>query len=75
MRPKTAEPLILNIEKHTRVAVDIGHKVVESRDLVLQAKDCQIGIRNETVLRHGVPVKDWEEGLSLSDWVVPPRFS
>jgi hypothetical protein len=58
-----------DVEPRARVVVQIGLLANKSHSLVEQAKGCEIGIRNDSALRYGAPVKVWEGGLSLADWV------
>ena len=74
LRDVTAERLAgdwtpSDIEPRARIVAQIGTLAVESHTLVEQAKDCEIGIRNDTALRYGVPVAVWQIGVSISDWV------
>jgi hypothetical protein len=58
-----------DVEPIARIVVHVGTRVQESHELVQQAKDCEVGIRNELSLRYGVPVGMWEGALSLSEWI------
>lgn len=65
-----------DVEPRAQVVVQIGSLAGESRVLVEQAKDCEVGIRNDTALRYGVPVRVWGAGSAIAEWVdtlqVPP---
>jgi hypothetical protein len=58
-----------NVEPRAHVVAGIGQMVNEPHALVVQATDCEIGLRNEAALRYGVPVVVWEAGLSVASWV------
>ena len=58
-----------DVESRARIVVQIGSLARESHNLVEQAKDCEVGIRNDAALRYGVPVTIWEAGAALADWV------
>lgn len=58
-----------DVEPIARIVVQIGSLAGESHDLVEQAKVCEVGIRNDTALRYGVPVTVWQEGSALAEWV------
>lgn len=58
-----------DVEPIARIVVQIGSLAGESHDLVEQAKVCEVGIRNDTALRYGVPVSVWQEGSALAKWV------
>ena len=58
-----------DMESRARIVTQIGSLTGESHGLVVQAKDCEVGIRNDAALRYGVPVIVWEAGLSLAEWI------
>ena len=58
-----------DVEPRSRIVVQIGSLAGESHDLVEQAKVCEVGIRNDTALRYGVPVTIWAEGSTIAEWV------
>lgn len=58
-----------DVAPRARVVAGIGQMVSEPHALVVHAKGCQVGLRNEAALRYGVPVAVWETGLSLVNWV------
>ena len=58
-----------DMESRARIVTHIGSLTGESHGLVVQAKDCEVGIRNDAALRYGVPVTVWEAGLSLAEWI------
>jgi hypothetical protein len=58
-----------DVEHRAHIVAKIGSLASESHYLVEQAKGCEVGIRNDTALRYGVPVTVWEEGLALAEWV------
>lgn len=57
------------VEPRARIVIRIGALASESHDLVEQAKGCEVGIRNDTALRYGVPVAVWQKGSTLAEWV------
>lgn len=63
------------LEPIERIVVQVGFLAGESHDLVEQAKVCEVGIRNDTALRYGVPVSVWQEGFALAEWVDSPTLS
>jgi hypothetical protein len=58
-----------DVESRARIVLQIGSLASESHDLVEQAKGCEVGIRNDSALRYGVPVSVWQEGSALAGWV------
>jgi len=58
-----------DVEPRARIVVQIGSLTQRSRDLVQQARGCEVGIRNESALRYGVPVPVWQSGSALGSWV------
>jgi hypothetical protein len=59
----------VDVESKARIVTQIGSLASESHNLVEQAKDCEVGIRNDAALRYGVPVTVWEAGSALAEWV------
>lgn len=59
----------VDVEPRARIVVQIGYLAGKSHDLVEQAKGCEVGIRNDSALRYGVPVPVWETGISIAHWV------
>ena len=59
----------MDVESRARIVLQIGSLAGESHDLVEQAKGCEVGIRNDSALRYGVPVSVWQEGSALAGWV------
>lgn len=57
------------VEPKTRIITGIGSLVNQPHGLVLQATQCQIGLRNDASLRYGVPVPVWSAGIPIADWV------
>jgi hypothetical protein len=68
-----------DVEIRARIVMQIGSLAGESHELVEIAKNCEVGIRNDAALRYGVPVKIWEEGSAITEWVdslqLPPATS
>ncbi len=60
---------VSDVEPRSRIVANVGVIARRSHDLVNEAKDCEVGIRNEIALRYGVPVSIWEGGLSLPTWI------
>jgi hypothetical protein len=58
-----------DVEPRARIVLQVGSMAGEPRSLVEQARNCEIGIRNESALRYGVPVPIWERGMSIADWI------
>jgi hypothetical protein len=59
-----------DIESRTKVFCGIGDLIQVPSDFIEEAKLCPVGIRNENTLRYGVPPKIWENGSSISDWLM-----
>ncbi len=57
------------IEPKTRIVVGIGLLANPTRNLVDQAKQSQVGIRNDSALRYGVPTEIWQTGFPIAEWV------
>jgi len=57
------------VEPKTKIVAGIGLLTNHTRDLVTQAKQSQVGIRNDTALRYGVPTEIWQTGLPIAEWV------
>ncbi|MBI2191998.1 MAG: hypothetical protein HYU36_08445 [Planctomycetes bacterium] len=64
-----AEWKVTDVEPKAKVVVGIGDLVLDPHTLVDEAKDCEVGIRNDKALRYGVPVSVWEKGESLANWI------
>lgn len=64
-----AEWTAAQVEPKTKIFVGIGLLTNHTRNLVTQAKDSPVGIRNDTALRYGVPVEIWKTGLPIAEWV------
>ena len=64
-----AEWQATEVEPKAKIVAGIGTMVLEPHMLVDEAKDCEVGIRNEKSLRYGVPVSVWDKGQSLAGWV------
>lgn len=58
-----------DVEPRAKIVASIGTKVLEPHQLVDEARECEVGIRNEKSLRYGVPVSVWEHGVFLGPWV------
>ncbi len=58
-----------DVEPVARIVTQIGLLTCQSCDLVQQAKDCKVGIRNEAALRYEVSATIWEAGTTLEAWV------
>jgi hypothetical protein len=58
-----------NVEPRAWIYPHVGGSVAPTWELVEQAVDSVVGIRNEKVLRYSVPPSVWERGLRLKDWV------
>jgi hypothetical protein len=67
-----------DVEPRAQIVVQIGSLAGESHNLVEQARDCEVGIRNDTALRYGVPVTVWGGGSGIAEWVdtlpLPPSI-
>jgi hypothetical protein len=57
------------IEAYTRLLPDISCRIRATWELVEQAKSGEVGIRNEKVLRYGIPRSAWTAGLTIEQWV------
>jgi hypothetical protein len=57
------------VEPKTKIVAGIGLLTNRTRDLVTQAKQSQVGIRNDTALRYGVSTEIWQAGLPIAEWV------
>ena len=57
------------VEAVSHVVTDIGTYVRDTKELVDAAKASEVGIRNDTVLRYGVPVDIWNTDIRISGWV------
>jgi hypothetical protein len=57
------------VEPLMRLLPDIGRYVRDPTDLIAAARNCEVRIRNDAVLRYGVPAEVWETGSSLDDWL------
>jgi hypothetical protein len=58
-----------DIEPRTTIVSEIGRRTQVPHALVEQAKQCDIGLRNDNALRYGVPVHVWDAGIPISVWV------
>jgi hypothetical protein len=58
-----------DVEPRTKIVAGIGPLVTQPHGLIVQAKNCQICIRNDTALRYGVPVQVWNSGTAIAVWV------
>jgi hypothetical protein len=59
-----------DVEPRTKVFCGIGELAQDPSDYVEEAKRCPVGIRNDNALRYGVPPEIWEEGFSISEWMM-----
>ena len=57
------------IENLSHVVTNIGTYTIETTELIETAKGNEVGIRNESALRYGVPTAIWNIPFSLQDWV------
>ena len=57
------------VEPIARIFQDVGHSITPTWQLVTDAVQSLVGLRNERVLRYSVPPAVWERGQSLCDWV------
>jgi hypothetical protein len=57
------------VEPRARIFPQIGIAVAPTCDLVTEAVDSVVGIRNEKVLRYAVPPSVWEAGQPLKAWI------
>lgn len=65
-----------DIEQLSKLVGDIGNRTKDTCELVTSARSNEVGIRNDQALRYGVPVKVWETGCSIREWVgrvMPPQ--
>jgi hypothetical protein len=58
------------VEPRAWIFPHVGASVAPTWELVTEAVDSIVGIRNEKVLRYSVPPSIWENGLRLNEWVV-----
>jgi hypothetical protein len=58
-----------DVEPRTRIVEGMGELVNQPHALVIQATECDIGLRNDNALRYGVPVQVWEQGVPIATWV------
>jgi len=57
------------VEPRAKIFPGIGLAVAPTCELVTEAVENEVGIRNEKVLRYSVPPSVWEAGSSLEAWV------
>jgi hypothetical protein len=57
------------VEPRARIYTHVGSSVAPTWELVAEAVNSVVGIRNEKVLRYSVPPSVWETGLRLEHWV------
>ena len=57
------------VEVQARLLPDISCRIRTTWELVERAKSGEVGIRNEKVLRYGVPRSAWNAGLTIEQWV------
>ena len=57
------------VEPRAKIFQQIGLSVAPTCDLVTEAVENEVGIRNENVLRYSVPPSVWEAGIPLEAWV------
>src|SRR5712691_5077699 len=57
------------VEDQARLLPDISCRIRTTWELVEQAKYGEVGIRNEKMLRYGVPRSAWTAGLTIEQWV------
>jgi len=58
------------VEPRAWIYPQVGSSVAPTCDLVAEAVDSVVGIRNEKVLRYSVPPSVWGNGLQLKKWVL-----
>ncbi len=56
------------VEPRAWIFPQVGASVAPTWNLVEEAVDSVVGIRNEKVLRYSVPPSVWENGLQLKEW-------
>lgn len=64
-----AEWTAADVEPRTKIVTSIGPLASQPRGLVVQAKQCQVGLRNDAALRYGVSPGIWYPGTPISQWV------
>ncbi|HTR27416.1 MAG TPA: hypothetical protein VMI10_25830 [Terriglobales bacterium] len=57
------------VEPLASIVPQIGDKVERTCLLIEEAKSSSVAIRNDSALRYEVPVRVWEAGISISEWV------
>ena len=57
------------VEPLMRLMPDIGNYVRLPTDLITQARSCDVKVRNDSLLRYGVPANVWESGIGLDEWL------
>jgi len=57
------------VSPHVVLVPSVATAIEEPWDLVQEAKDCEITVRNDESIRYGVPVATWEKGVSIAAWV------
>jgi hypothetical protein len=57
------------VEPLAKLKSDIGDSVEDTCSLVEEAKNNDVGIRNDAALRYEVPYLVWQSGVSISQWI------
>lgn len=60
---------LADIEALSHIVTNIGTYTSETTELIEAAKGNEVGIRNESALRYGVPTAVWDIPFSISGWV------
>src|SRR6266446_1136936 len=60
---------LADIDVLSHIVTNIGTYTSETTELIEAAKGNEVGIRNESALRYGVPTAVWDITLSISGWV------
>jgi hypothetical protein len=63
------------VEPRAKIFQQIGRAIAPTCDLVIEAVENEIGIRNERVLRYSVPPSVWGAGMPLEAWLTSLRPS
>jgi len=57
------------VEPRVKIFPQIGHAIAPTCDLVAEAVENEVGIRNEKVLRYSVPPSVWGDGTTIDQWM------
>lgn len=58
-----------DIDTLSHIVTNIGTYTSDTTELIEAARGNEVGIRNESALRYGVPTAVWDIALSISGWV------